>query len=264
MKTLLTRSLALAAVAGSLCLSQVASAAAVVSYYGSQIDTPRWRSTDYTKTIQLSGGGSIVDSSGYYGKSGYLLPSYSTGLPTYAPSSGLTGPGTAAYASLTYAQNVDDPTQPISGSVAPLPSPYWAIAYQAPGASTEVNLYNFTLSGTIPSSFLLGLAYGNLDTPSEDFFGTASFRASINGGGSTAQIAAVPNNKLIDWMFFKVDNAIAGDTFNLYGTSGTSPSGGANVAAVSFDPVPVPEPSTFALLGLGGLGLAVLRRRRKN
>ncbi len=266
MKTLLPRSLALAAVAGSLCFTQVASAAPVVSFYGYQIDTPQWRSTSVTKTITLAGGGTTIDADGYYGTDGYLLPSYIAGLPSYAPIGGVTAVGTAAVASGTYAQDVDDPTFAPGPNVPNLSAPYWAIAYQAPGvASTEVNLYNFTFSGvTIPNSFLLGIAFGNLDAPNEDYFGTASFRASINNAGSTAQVPAIPNNKQIDWIFFKVDNALAGDTFNLYGTSGPVANGGVNIAAVSFDPVPVPEPSTLVLLGLGGLGLAVLRRRQKS
>jgi hypothetical protein len=266
MNSLLLRSLALAVVAGSLCFAQVASAA-TISFYGYEIDQYKWRSTDFTKTISLAPNGSstIVDPSGAYGKSGWLLPTIAnnTYLPSYAPLSGITTPGTIPYYSPSYAQNVDDPTQPISGDVASLPPGYSTIAYQNPGAGGEANLYNFTLSGTIPNSFMMGIAFGNLASPAEDSYGTGSFRAGLNGGAGTGQLAAIANNGLIDWLFFRVDNAVPNDTINIYGTGGTS--GMASVAAISFDPIPVPEPSTFALLGLAGFGLALhrLRRRRR-
>jgi hypothetical protein len=246
-----------------VALAPSAFAAGTLSFYGYQVDTPEWRSTNVTKTITLAPAytSTTTDPDGYYGTDGYLLPSYTAGLPSYAPLSGITAPGTVPYASGTYAQDVDDPTEPVGANVANLPAGYWAIAYQAPGASTEVNLYNFTLSGTIPPAFLIGIAFGNLNTPTEDYFGTAFFRAGLNGGAGTAQIPAIGNNKLIDWIFFKVDNAVAGDTINIYGTSGPVANGGVNLAAVSFDTIP--EPASPLMLGLGAAALACSYRRRR-
>ena len=199
-------------------LAPAVQAAGTLSFYGYQVDTPEWRSTNVTKTITLAPlyNTTTTDPDGYYGTDGYLLPSYVAGLPSYAPIGGITAPGTSAFASLTYAQDVDDPTATVGPNVANLPAAYWAIAYQAPGASTEVNLYNFTLSGT---------------------------------------------NKLIDWIFFKVDNAVAGDTINIYGTSGPVANGGVNLAAVSFDTIP--EPASPLLLGLGAVAMVCGYRRRR-
>ena len=227
----------LALLAAAFLVPSTASAAPSVSFYGYQINMPQWRSTNFPKVITLAGQGSITKANGHYGEDGYILPSYAAGLPSYAPLSGVTAPGTAAYASGTYAQDVDDPTEPIGPDVANLSAGYWAIAYQYPGAGLEANLYNFTLDGTVPESFLIGVAFGNLDTPAEDIYGTASFRASI-GPITTQQIPAIANDKQIDWIFFRVDNAQSGDTISLYGTRGAA--GMASVAAISFDPVPQP------------------------
>ena len=90
---------------------------------------------------------------------------------------------------------------------------------------------------------------------------TAFFRAGLNGGAGTAQIPAIGNNKLIDWIFFKVDNAVAGDTINIYGTSGPVANGGVNLAAVSFDTIP--EPASPLLLGLGAVAMVCGYRRRR-
>ena len=227
----------LALLAAAFLVPSTASAAPSVSFYGYQINMPQWRSTNFPKVITLAGQGSITKANGHYGEDGYILPSYVAGLPSYAPLSGVTAPGTVAYASGTYAQDVDDPTKPVGPDVANLSAGYWSIAYQMPGAGGEANLYNFTLSGTVPGSFLIGVAFGNLDTPAEDAYGTAFFRASI-GTITTQQIPAIGNDKQIDWIFFRVDNAQSGDTIKIFGTGGAA--GMASVAAISFDPVPQP------------------------
>lgn len=258
MKTLHTSLLALAA---ATLLAPAAQAAPIVSFYGYQVNTPEWRSTNVTKTITLPDNVTTTPApSNAYGLDGWLLPNLvnDTYLPSYAPLSGITAPGTLGFTSGSYAQDVDDPTQPIGPNVANLPAAFWSIAYQSIGAGNEANLYNFTLSGTIPTSFLLGVAFGNLAHPAEDAFGTASFRAGINGGAGTGQVTAIANNMQIDWIFFRVDNAVVGNTVNIYATGGTN--GLANLAAISFDTIP--EPTTAGMLLLGGLGLAVLRRKR--
>lgn len=227
-----------ALLAAAFAIPSTATAAPSISFFGYQIDTPAWRSTDVPKVISLaSNQGSVNDADGYYGTDGWLLPNLANNLylPSYAPLEGITAPGTSVFASASYAQDIDDPTQPISGTVADLPEGYWTIAYQIPGEGEEANLYNFTLSGTVPSSFLIGVAFGNLDTPGEDPYATASFSASV-GASSTGQLTAIANNKQIDWIFFRVDNAQAGDTVSIFGTGGTN--GLASVAAISFDPVP--------------------------
>ena len=243
-------------------LAPAVQAAGTLSFYGYQTNTPEWRSTNVTKTITLAPAytSTTTDPDGAYGTDGYLLPAYGAGMPSYAPIGLVTAPGTAAFTSGGYAQDIDDPTQTIGANVANLSAAYWTIAYQMPGAGSEANLYNFELSGpTIPASFLIGIAFGNLANPGDNPYGTGSFRAGLNSGAGTGQIPAIGNDMLIDWIFFKVDNAVAGDIINIYGTGGTM--GMASVAAVSFDTIP--EPASPLLLGLGTVAMVCGYRRRR-
>jgi PEP-CTERM motif len=253
MKTLLTRSIALAALAGSLCFTQVASAAGTVSYYGYQLDTPGWRSTSLTKTITLAAGGSVVDPDGYYGTDGYTALNVFS-MPTYISAQSI---GSSLFLSGGY-EPIDNPTLAVAPVVADMPA---SLLYQTPGVGVESSpLFAFTLNGTAPASFLMGIAFGQLPSPSQDAFLGASFRVAI-GASTTEQVALIGNNGLIDWVFFKVDGATTGQVVNIFGTGG--PVGYADLAAVSFDTIP--EPGTYALLGLAGFGLALhrLRRRRR-
>lgn len=256
--------LSLLALGAATLLAPTTQAAPIISFYGYQIDQPRWRSTDYAKTITLAPDylSTISPSPAYYGQSGWIQPQIvdSNYLPSYvAPAGVVAGLGVTAYSDVSYESDIDDGTEPITGSVAAFPAAYRTIAYSSPGEGIEVNLYNLTLSGTVPSSFLVGMAFGNLN-PGAEAYGAASYRAGLNGGAGTGQLAASAMNSLIDWIFFKVDGAGAGDIINLYGTAGAA--GMASVALVSFDPVPVPEPTTAGMLLLGGLGLAAMRRKR--
>jgi PEP-CTERM motif len=254
MKTLLTRSIALAALAGSLCFTQVASAAGTVSYYGYQLDTPGWRSTSVTKTITTPGG-PVAAPSNAYGVDGYqyvqgqALPSYISGF-AFAPSS---------YALAAY-QPIDNPTLAIAPSV--LPQIASSLLYQnlnVAGVETASPLGTFTVGNAAPASFLMGIAFGNFPLADGAYLGQ-SFRVAV-GASTTGQISLIGNNGLIDWVFFKVDGATLGDQIQIFGTSGAN--GYTDLAAVSFDTIP--EPGTYALLGLAGFGLALhrLRRRRR-
>jgi hypothetical protein len=251
MKTLLTRSIALAAVAGSLCFTQVASAAAVVSYYGYQLDMTKWRSTDFPKTITLPDTSTVAAPNNYYGADGWTsLNAFS--LPSYISAQSI---GVSGYVPGGYGL-IDNPAYPVAGNVPQMPS---SLLYQVPGLGVETAtpLFTFTAGSGAPASFLMGVAFGNLPSPSQDPYVGYSFRVAV-GASTTAQIQLIGNNEMIDWVFFKIDGAAATDVISIYGTGGTS--GYADLAAVSFDTIP--EPGTFALLGLGGL--ALLLRRRKS
>lgn len=252
MKTLLTRSIALAAVAGSLCFTQVASAAAV-SYYGLQNDMSQWRSTSITKTITTPGG-NVAAPNNYYGADGWqVINNFS--FPSYISGQSI---GSSQYVDGGYSL-IDNPALTVAPVVAPqMPS---SLLYQTPGINVESSpLFAFTVGANAPASFLVGIAYGNLPSPSQDTYLGSSFRLAV--GASSASQATVANNGIIDWMFFKVDGAANLDVINIYGT-GSSVTGWTDLAAVSFDTIP--EPGTYALLGLAGFGLALhrLRRRRR-
>jgi len=253
--------LPLLALAATMFLTPIAQAVGFISFFGYEINQPRWRSTDFAKSITLAPTFLTTTSlvPNHYGQSGWILPGLASDLylPSFAPLAGITAPGTLSFTSATYASNIDDPTATISGSVAALPASFQSIAYQTPGVGAEANLYNFTLSGAIPSSFLISIAFGNLANPAENAFGAASYRAGINGGAGTGQLTAITNDSQIDWIFFRVDDALAGDTINLYGTAGAA--GLASVAIVAFDPIP--EPSAMALMGVALTAMTARRRR---
>jgi hypothetical protein len=246
--------IALAAIALGVCFAQAVSAAPSVSFYGYQVDTPDWRSTSVPKTITLAPlyASTTTDPDGYYGTDGWLMPT-SSSLPSY-----ITGFSAGATATLGSGyQPIDDPTLAIGPTVADISS---GLAYQIPGYTAETTLYTFNVNSSAPSSFLMGVAFGNLPLD-QSAYNSAGFRVSL-GSSDSGAVPALGNNGLIDWIFFQVDGAGAGDVINLYGTGG--PNGFTDLAAISFDPVVVPEPSSAALFALGGVGLArlVIRRRR--
>lgn len=210
---------------------------ATISFFGHQINQPRWRSTDVAKRITLAQGGTAKDADGSYGSLGWIFPVLvSDGelppfvSPDYQPQE------TLIFKSATYAGDIDDPTELSAENVASVPPNFKAIAYQNPGSGKEALLYHLKLQGTVPPSFLVGLAFGNLSHPLETPYGAASYRAAINDGPTTAQLPAIGNDGLIDWIFLRVDGAEAGDVVDIFGTGG--PNGMASLALITFDPVP--------------------------
>ena len=92
-----------------------------------------------------------------------------------------------------------------------------------------------------------------------------SIRVADSGGGNSGQIvlANVTENRIPDWYYFDITGLLNGDTVDFFSTRGIN--GGATLGSLSFDsfvaPAAIPEPTSTALLGLGGLAF-VLRRRR--
>ncbi len=242
MRTPLIKSLSLTLIAGSICIAQTASAAGTVSFYGYQLDTPGWRSTDITKTITLAAGGTIVDTDGYYGTDGWTsLNAFS--LPSYISAQSV---GSSKFIPGTY-EPIDNPGFPVAPIVSDMQS---SLLYQIPGSGIESSsLFAFTLGNGAPTSFLMGIAFGNLPLSQNSYLGD-SFRVTI-GASDSGQVPLTDNNGLIDWVFFQVDGATNGDVINIYGIGSSRipvPTGYTDLAAISFDLVPIPEPSTMALL----------------
>lgn len=241
--------------AASLSVFSVAQAAGIVDFYGYQINTPEWRSTNVPKTITFPDNVSTIsDADNAYGTLGFNLPSYNQ-APSFISAAAA---GTISFNG-PY-EPIDDPFQPIGPNVADLGSGDRNVAYKTPGAGGEANLYQLTLQNTIPSSFIIGVGFGNLRSPSENPFGAASYRVSI-GASNSGQVPAIGNDGLTDWIFFRVNDGVAGDVINVFGTAGSQ--NFVSVAALSYDVTPVPEPGSIAFLAMGAAGLVVVYRRRR-
>ncbi len=231
-------SLLLVALLAFPALSHFAHSEGTVSFYGFEINQPRWRSTKVPKTITLAAGGTATVKDGFFGALGWTLPGLAAEaeLPEFVMLQDLNDPATQTFRSPTYSDDLDDPVVTPAPEVDRIPANFKNIAYQYPGQAAEATLLSIPLTGTIPPAFLVGIAFGNLAHPDEDAYSTASFRASINDGPGTKQIPAIGNDGLVDWIFFRVENAVAGDTLHIHGTGG--PNGMASIALITFDPVP--------------------------
>jgi hypothetical protein len=214
-----------ALLAAAFAVSSTAMAAPSVSFYGFQVDTPEWRSTSVPKVITLAGYGTQTDADAHYGTDGWIMPG-SNSLPAYVAS--FTPPTVLA----SGYEPIDDPSLPVAATVDNVTS---GLAYATGGLSAEIPLYTVTLASGVPSSFLMGVAFGNLPLDQNTYLG-ASFRVTV-GDSTTGQVGTIENNGLVEWIFFKVEGASAGDVITLYGTT-SAITGFTDLAAISFDPVP--------------------------
>ena len=117
---------------------------------------------------------------------------------------------------------------------------------------------------TIGQTYNLTFALGNY-VP----FGTSSLSVSINGGPATIFTNVVDGVGPMDWesesLTWVADAASAQITFLGVANGALSNNGGIGLDNVGFGAAPVPEPETYALLlaGLGAVGVAVRRQKRK-
>jgi len=135
-------------------------------------------------------------------------------------------------------------------------------AFNTSGGTNEtINLFTVT-NVTPPTGQLLGLMWfpgitftqwqaGATPTAGQRFgFYNPTFYGNSNNNPDGGNPWAVPNaGSLINLNFFTTDSS----------------GGGTQLISEGFaDFMVVPEPSTFALFGLGGIGVALIRRRAKS
>lgn len=128
-------------------------------------------------------------------------------------------------------------------------------------AGTDVVMYTFVVNTAVAAGEVMRVGIG-LDGLNGAQFSPATIGlVELGGGGGTAEVSvAASNNALIDMYFFDVTGGVtAGTQFQVIADTGTGDF--ATHQLVSLDVMPVPEPSSTALLGLGGLAL-IMRRRK--
>ena len=126
---------------------------------------------------------------------------------------------------------------------------------------TDVVMYTFTVTSAVSATETLrvGIMLDGLNGAS---FSPLSIGLKETSGAGTAEVATTANDGTIDMYFFDVTGGVtSGTSFQVFADA--SATGYVTHQAVALDvfAVPVPEPSSTALLGLGGLAL-ILRRRK--
>jgi hypothetical protein len=106
---------------------------------------------------------------------------------------------------------------------------------------------------------------GILTNNTDPYVGT--IRLTQTTGGSATVTATQSVNTSLDFYFFDITQAAEGDVFTLFLKKDNPQTGGGNTntnviyGGLTFDTIPVPEPSTYTMLGLSAFALVMLRRR---
>ncbi|MGJ8655199.1 MAG: PEP-CTERM sorting domain-containing protein [Akkermansiaceae bacterium] len=243
----------------------LASAANIITA-GSNIDLgPGWRtSTDAKNDID---GNNVLGTDGYRyvtdNAGGNGANDVESSAPSYAAFNLTTANfrGNASYAL------IDDPTTTPGGAPSTLRSGTFnptAAPNNAEGAFISFGTIDFNRAAAAGETVRIGLMVDNLDNI---IFNSHMLRLSHGGSDFDVSTTAETDtdNQISDWYYWDVSDFADGDSIEVWATSseGNPPQTqfAATIGAFSFDSVVVPEPSSTALLGLGGL--ALLARRRK-
>jgi len=252
-----------------------ASAVVNVSYAGGVFDESeqvRWRDNGVAKSLD-------IDGDNVYGTAGYLL--FATGRTGYGDTfagtladptnqsnlpAGLTIGTGPSFPNMTVGDSwyprIQDPSNPaveipfgLGGSNDNFPAgngPAWTldVTSDLPGAGID------------GAALRLGIMVWN---PAGEWFGSGPSSIQVAAGDSSTGFIA---NELDDWaravLFFDVMDYSAGDQITIElpgGRPGDNGSGGSHIPGLFVDTVVIPEPGTFAVLGLSTALIASRRRR---
>lgn len=228
--------------------------ATTITYVGADTTNgARWRTASVVKTLD-------ADGDNIYGTDGYLLltspggvvqsvPGYISSIVRLAPFNW--------YGGLTPGALYIDVDNPVAPGVIRTGSWY--------GASGSIDVFaRITVQAN--ATFRLGVLVDAFDAETPDVSPLTLRVDQIFAAPPLADsgfvTANLEPNRDGDWYFFDIQ-ADAGDVLHISGQNWNQGVGGfwqANaIAGLSFDTIP--EPSTYALMGLGLLGMAAARRR---
>lgn len=228
-RLLLVRPWALFPVLLAACLVQAGTGrGATITYSGSNLDLGKnWR-TAATPKLDIDGN-NVLGTDGWY-VTGSAIGTAKLVSPRYVR------PGTMWIVAPEYAGNgnyyaIDNP------NTTPGASPTTVLTGTKnpfPGTNVESEVYRFTVTGSVPSVFRLGVMVDNLDAAGYNPNGMRLVQQGGPGDStSIATTAASYNNRNPDWLYFDVSGAQAGDTFQVFSKGG--PNGAATAGAFSFD-----------------------------
>ena len=236
---------------GLLLGASTTSTAAVITYAGADVDLGAgWRTSTVPKND--IDGNNVLGSDGWFvpgGQGSQLMPAYLTSLAH----NGFSYAGNPSYFS------IDDPNTTPGATPSFIES---GTLNPFPGTGGGIVDLSFTFGAGVPGTVRVGLMIDNLDNV---FYNPYALQAVQDGGPAASAIVytigGTYNDRVPDWVYFDIQGAQTGETYDVLVSAGAA--GCACLGAVSFDS-PVPEPSSFGLVGIGAgfLAAAVLRRRR--
>ncbi len=223
--------------------------AATITYLGADETTnAEWRTTSVAKPSAFDPNGDNA-----YGSDGYSVLATGHALATDLTSapyiSSVTRPAGQRFFSGT--PLFDDPAQPIG-----TPSDVGTgLIYPNNGGASPLGVLRFSLAQS--ATFVITIPLGGSSAAHRPA-GMSLRVDQTTGGSATTSASSVPALGGVDYVFFQVEGS-AGDAFDIVIGGGN---GAEAIAGVAFESAaPIPEPSAFALFGVGGLAL-LLRRRR--
>ena len=224
-----------------------------------------WSDTGTTKSLDLDG-------NNYYGSDGYswmntddatgafttVFHGLAESAPSYTSGIAYTGSGTGSVGSSASFSGADDRLIPAGTGTDDVNVGYAGINYgSSTGATVMQELFAYTMNRdmVVGETIRLGVVLDSLNDPG---IGADALRVVA---GDTADATGVTRSSVMDMYFFDITGLSSGEEIQIWGSKATDTTGfnAITIGGVTFDSVP--EPSTTALLGLGGLAL-ILRRRK--
>ena len=226
---------------------------------GSNVDLgPGWRTSTVPK-MALEGN-NVLGTDGYYVPFGagpclvgdLQVPTYivanlqANTCPNSTQSIQMVTPGTGEYSGNGGYYSIDNP--------AIVPPGTGTITTGNLNRGSNGGLFQFTLTGTVPTIIRVGVMVDNNDgvgvNPSSVTLNCTSCSPVISGPVVATVSTGTPsfNDKVPDWIYFDITHGVAGQTYQVAEAIGISPTQGNNIAtlgAISFDSA-VANPPTIS------------------